>query len=204
MKGIKPIAACTTNFVEIRESVLAYAREHGDTLPAADKWQDEVRPFLVATLKHDAAQRQPFGELDPKGDWRCVGGNNGTSDTGIAFNSDVGGKKVGDLKDPYGTVLLFEVPEPKQNDHSSYKFQANGPKVLNAPRPWITANVKGRISMQGGSGNWNFDDSSSGDSASSSAGGDSGSGSDQSSGKDDSSGKPTTKNKGTAGAGSSG
>lgn len=143
-KGIAPIAGCGLGFDNIRTAMKDYAKEHGDKLPPAATWQDDVRPYLIKVLK--ATKEQKGGiipEVDPGGSWGCEDGKDGR--TGIAYNSDVAGKKIAEIKTPDQTILLYEVPEARQNLAAPYKKpdDAKRPMMMGKERPFLTVNVEG-------------------------------------------------------------
>ena len=77
-QSIKPLAGCAIGFNDVREAMREYAKEHNDTLPAADKWQDEIRPYLVKVLAKNREDKGGiFPELDPNGNWGCDDGKGG-------------------------------------------------------------------------------------------------------------------------------
>src|SRR5579885_3675835 len=108
----KSTIACTVGFEEAALAMQDYVDDHNGKLPPADKWQDDIRPYF-SRHRDDDMRHTPkmFGSSwDPKGDWTCKDENNGTT-TGIAFNSDLGGMLLKDVKNPSSTFVLFEVPK---------------------------------------------------------------------------------------------
>src|SRR5690349_7055450 len=51
MKGlfsqVSSTASCAVMFQFARDSSIAYAREHGDTLPSSATWEDDIKPYYA-------------------------------------------------------------------------------------------------------------------------------------------------------------
>ena len=86
--------ACQANLLALAQAALKFAKEHNDTLPSANKWEDELKPYVPdpATL-------------------RC------TNEAGLpgryALNAKVAGKLLADIPNPETTVLFFESTSDK-------------------------------------------------------------------------------------------
>ena len=88
--------ACLSNLRQLALAALMFAQDHGQTLPSAEAWTDEVMPYL----KNEAILICPSApELE------C----------GYALNRDVAGKALGDLANPAEQVLFFESNLGKRN-----------------------------------------------------------------------------------------
>ena len=135
-----PMVQCAVGFNMAGKAIKAYAADHGGVLPKAASWQDDVRPYYVKEMAKE--KDNPFGEMPADGMWGCS--FKGTS-TGLAYNSDIAGKKLADIKDPNTTALVFEIEKPSLNAHESYKprDKASGPKIFGDARGWIVVNVSG-------------------------------------------------------------
>lgn len=152
-RNVQGTVTCAASLSAIRDSTLAYAKANGDKLPKADTWQDDVRPFYAKFLKSETQNMGPFHLFEPEADWVCENAD-GTK-TGIAFNKDLSGVKISDIKDRLNTVLVFEAEKPGKNLNESYKKKpkSTSPKIFNEPRGWITMPVEGGdIDMKGKSG----------------------------------------------------
>lgn len=154
---IGPIAGCGMGFDNVRSALEAYAAKNEGKLPPAATWQDDVRPFLVEVLKKSKNELEGIvPEIDPGGSWGCKDGKGGL--TGMAFNSELAGKKVADIKNPETTVLLFEVPTIKANQSLAYAEppEAKRPMMMGKPRPFIKLHVKGEgdFNMNFKNGDW--------------------------------------------------
>lgn len=136
---IGPLATCGIGFEMVRTSILDYAQANGGKLPPAATWQDDVRPFY-AKLSPD--EYGPFEKMSADGDWGCKTGN---SMTGIAYNSDLAGKLLTDIKDPYNTILIYEVEQAARNANGPYKKRsdAGSPMIMGERRGWLELPIKG-------------------------------------------------------------
>ncbi len=139
--SVKGFAGCMFNFRDAQTAVLKYAHDHGDKLPNAATWQDDVREEFRKSMT-PKEQTGPFTEMSPDGQWGCTEGGNAT---GMAFNSALSGKKLSDIKDPYNTVLLFETDQPSKNQHAEYveKSFLTSPKIVGTHRGWMAVPVDG-------------------------------------------------------------
>lgn len=83
------VADCLTNLKQIAMAVLCYAQDHDETLPHADKWCDEIKPYLSdeAVLKCPSAP-----------DLVC----------GYAFNAALSGQRLAKVEKPAETIVVFE------------------------------------------------------------------------------------------------
>ncbi|MFN8218720.1 MAG: hypothetical protein U0S12_01130 [Fimbriimonadales bacterium] len=143
-QSIKPLAGCAIGFNDVREAMREYAKEHNDTLPAADKWQDEIRPYLVKVLAKNREDKGGiFPELDPNGNWGCDDGKGGK--TGMAYNTEIAGKKIAEVKDHSGTILIFEVPDSGTNLAKAYSLQdrSKAPMIMSEHRQWLKLPLEG-------------------------------------------------------------
>jgi hypothetical protein len=146
-KAIKPAAGCAIAFTDLQRAMERYADDHDGKLPDAAKWQE-----LIKTYYFEQSSRRDAGPFDVKlakqGPWGCDTDGDGKLNTGIAFNSQLAGKKLDEIKDPYSTVLLFEIEEPALNASMPYKPlpRETGPFILGGERrEWFRVNVKGGV-----------------------------------------------------------
>lgn len=149
---IKGTGACVFNFQDAQKAVLLYANEHGGKLPSAATWQDDVREDFRKSMM-PKNQMGPFEEMSPDGDWGCKEPN-GTM-TGMAFNSDLSGKKLNDIKDQVSTIMIFETEHPAKNLHEKYHSRSfeTSPKIMGGnPRGWMEVPVNGQMMMIGQNG----------------------------------------------------
>lgn len=148
---IAPMAGCMMAFEEVHEAVIDYANEHNATLPNAKTWQDDVRDNYRKVVVKNSEDRGPFKAMRADSDWGCEIGNDQMS--GIAFNSEVSGKKLADIKEPRSTVLIFEVEAPGKNAARPFKAldEETSPKIFGENRGWVTVTVGGEVEMGDGS-----------------------------------------------------
>lgn len=151
-----PTAQCAVGFEELRAALLDYAKDHDGKLPKAETWQDDVKPYY-AKVKLGSEQNKdvPAGfeikKFPLDGDWGCKISDKDM--TGIAFNKDLSEMKVADIKDPYTTVLLFEIEKPSKNANEIYvpRSKTNAPRIIMGERrDWFRVTVQGRM-------DWSFD-----------------------------------------------
>lgn len=139
---IGPLASCAIGFEQVRDSLVEYAEEHDGKFPQAEVWQDEVRPIYARRIKENRAEYGPFTPMDPDGEWGC---KTEKAMTGLAFNSDLGGKKLDDIKDHRTTILIFEIEAAKRNAHEPYRrrSKADSPKIMGEHRGWMDMPIEG-------------------------------------------------------------
>lgn len=88
--------ASQSNLKQLALGVIQYTQDHDEKLPDADKWVDEIMPYV----KLQAVFRDPAA---PGLRW------------GYAFNRTLSGVALADLDAPAATVLLFESTSGKKN-----------------------------------------------------------------------------------------
>ena len=88
--------ACLSNLKQLTLAALMFAQDHDQTLPSAEKWTDEIMPYI----KNEALLRCPAApELE------C----------GYALNRDLAGKKLNALPNPAEAILFFDSNLGKRN-----------------------------------------------------------------------------------------
>lgn len=151
-----PTAQCAVGYEEVRAALLDYAKDHDGKLPNAETWQDDVRPYyakvqLGTQNNKDVPKGFEIRKFPLEGDWGCKVSD--TQMTGMAFNKDLSGMKVADIKDPYSTVILFEIEKPSRNASESYvpRSKTNAPRfIMGERREWFKITIEGRM-------DWSFD-----------------------------------------------
>lgn len=140
-----PVVTCAIGFELVRDGIKEYAKEHDGKLPNAETWQDDVRPYYKASLKKDTAEFGPFEPMSPEGAWGCK--VEGDQYTGMAFNSDLSGKKLAEIEDKERTVLIFEIEKATTNAHEPYKARprTTSPKMMGEHRGWVEVPVEGEL-----------------------------------------------------------
>jgi prepilin-type processing-associated H-X9-DG protein len=91
MRGMTKAAKETSQYYleQLARVILQYAQDHDEKLPDADRWVDEIMPYV----KSQAFFRDPSA---PEQEWS------------YAFNRALSGVRRGDIKGPAATVLVFE------------------------------------------------------------------------------------------------
>lgn len=159
-KKVQGGLTCAIAFQQVRDSVTAYAEANGGKLPTASKWMDQVRPYYEKEVKSMGAEKNPFGSMPADGVWACTDESGGK--TGIAFNSELSGKKLEDIQNRASKIVIFEVPTAEMNKNEPYKPlpKSSSPKLMGQPRGWFRAPLEGdiegsEISGSAGSGRGN-------------------------------------------------
>lgn len=83
-------ASSQSNMKQISLGIIQYTQDHDERFPDADKWVDEVMPYI----KTEAVFRDPSAPAGEK--WSYT------------FNKNLSGKSLAALDSPATTVLLFE------------------------------------------------------------------------------------------------
>jgi hypothetical protein len=138
--------SCIINIEVVRDATMDYVKAHDGVFPKAETWQDDIRPYLKKELTNVSSHSQdPFHMfISPNAQsWPCD--TTKGKETGLAYNSDLSGKKLSGVKDPETTVLIFETPTPKANDSQPYKKlnDATAPKAFGTVRGWATIPIEG-------------------------------------------------------------
>ncbi len=151
MKAGGPVVKCTISLKAMQKAVHAYAAEHNGKLPTAATWQDQIKPYYSKAIADPKIAKNPFGFIPVEGEWGCEADDNVV--TGLAFNTDLSGKTLADIKDPAGTVLLFESRERKRNLAQKYDAAklANLPKRFKSEAIFMVT-VSGETKMVGPGG----------------------------------------------------
>lgn len=143
-KSMGPWAGCIASFQVVQRATVKYAGDHDGALPRAATWQEDVTPYLDKSLKE--MKDVPFFEfkmIEPGKPWGCV--IKDKEMTGMAFNSDLSGKKMSEITDPYSTYMVFEIEKPRMNAAEPYKYRdrASSPVFMGERRGWIKVPVYG-------------------------------------------------------------
>lgn len=89
-------ATSQSNLKQLSLGIIQYTQDHDENLPDADKWVDEIMPYV----KNASVFRDPAA---PGLKW------------GYAFNRTLSGVSLADLDEPATTVVLFESTDGKKN-----------------------------------------------------------------------------------------
>lgn len=151
-----PMAGCFIGFEEVRNSIVAYSEDHDGKLPNAKTWQDDVREYYRKESARQKKEKGPVQSFKVDGLWGCTLEDG--SQTGIAFNSELSGKKVSDIKDKNDKILVFEIEKPSLNANQVYKARKDPPpKIFGSERGWLKIPLRGELSSDGASGSFHFD-----------------------------------------------
>lgn len=160
-----PIAGCVISFEAAREGILEYAKDHDGRLPKAETWQDDIRSYVSKHLKQEQEAQDMIGAKTMKldGDWGCYVSD--TKMTGMAYNSELSGMLLTEVKDPYSTALIFEIDAPRRNAAEKYqpRADAGSPTIMGESRGWIRVNLEGEIDINTGSSRWRSSSEKGGD-----------------------------------------
>jgi len=137
------MGSCALAFEDVRAAVMRYVESHDGTMPNAATWQVDVAPYYKKIIETQK-DLGPLKTMPPDGQWGCK--LDDEQMTGIAFNADLSGKKLKDIENPYGVVLLFEIDKPAMNASAPYKRRdrSTWPKFFGQPREWLEVTIEGR------------------------------------------------------------
>lgn len=144
---VKGMVGCSITLTNLESAVQDYADAHDGKLPNAKTWQTDIRSYYESEVKKHAKEQQMFtGGSQEVG---CT--NDNAAPTGIAFNTELSGKKQSDIKDPNSTVMLFEVSKTGSNLNEPYKPQPfdSSPFMLGSKRGWYICVASGRVQLVG-------------------------------------------------------
>ncbi len=144
MNTVGPMAGCAISFQSARDAVLSYARDHNGKLPNAENWQDEVKKYLRIDDSEFKGSPIEIKAITAEGDWGCYTQTEGEM-TGMAFNSELAGKKISDVANPRRVIMLYEVEKPSRNARGPYSPlpRSSSPKIFGEHRGWMTMPVEG-------------------------------------------------------------
>jgi hypothetical protein len=121
---------------QMRDGIIAYAKDHKDALPAKATWEDDIQPYLKALPRNSGLKLPPANsgvcDMDAK--------------SGFTYNAELAGKKISSIKDQGTTIILWEVNHQGRNQSDSYKtpdYATGPPLVGNVPRGWIVQPLAG-------------------------------------------------------------
>ena len=157
-KMVGPMAGCAVNFEATRDGILEYAKDHDGRLPNAATWQDDVKEYVKRHLQKEKEVQQVLDAkvMNTDTEWGCYVSE--TRTTGIAFNSDLSGKLLTDVKEPWSTPMVFEIEKPRKNAAEKYAPlpDSSSPTIMGEPRGWIRMPVNGQMQGMSEGSNWNM------------------------------------------------
>lgn len=144
-------AGCMMNFSFARASIKAYVKKNG-VYPPARTWQTDTEEYYkkiydkMNSKKSDEKVTEWMKFAKPGQTFECSWGD---TTTGIAYNQELEGKKPEEIKDPAKTVMLFETPESKANNHAVYAKDTTHkpPKIFGQERDWFNFYINGQSEM---------------------------------------------------------
>lgn len=151
LKAGKGVANCAITFAKVRDAAVKYAAANDGKMPPAKNWTAELRTYIPAGGEEEKAMQSILGKTEIEGDaWGCT---EGTTKTGLVYNSDAVGKKLSDLK-AKDVVLFFETSKRTANAVAAYKAPdpATSPKVFDKPRGWFSIDANGDAKVNGPNG----------------------------------------------------
>jgi hypothetical protein len=148
----KDIVKTSTGFVgcgmgiqQSRDAMLQYAEKNGGKLPPAKTWQDSIKPYL-SKMVTPKSEEMPF-KIPGANDDFC----DDSANTSISMNAALGGKKLAEVKDQMGTILLFETPNRGRNKSAPWNelpFSSSPKVIMGVSRGWIRQPVKGEAAFK--------------------------------------------------------
>ncbi|MEN6304084.1 MAG: hypothetical protein ABFD96_15240 [Armatimonadia bacterium] len=93
-------STCLSNLKQICLGILMYAQDHDEVLPPADKWVDEIMPYL----KNELVFKCPAAP-----DLQCA----------YAFNAALSKMPLGRINNPAETIVVFESNLGTRNAHGN-------------------------------------------------------------------------------------
>lgn len=146
---------CTLSYTLVPKAVTAYIKKNNGTLPKAATWQDDVRPYYkkIHTKLTKKEDMGPFKLMPAEGDWGC---SEAGETSCMAFNTELAGKKLADIKDPGNTIMLFETSKTGKN--LAFKFKEEpfekSPKMMGTSehRGWFVVMANGELYVFGRDG----------------------------------------------------
>jgi hypothetical protein len=132
---VQGMASCSITMSAAQRAILDYEKDKG-SFPSTENWQTAIAPYYDKAIENINTEGNPFKAQKATDAWVC---NNEGAVTGIAYNSDIAGKKLADFKDKMQTVVLYEIEKSKLNAAAPYKElpQESSPKMFGTPRGWI-------------------------------------------------------------------
>src|SRR5271165_7009887 len=145
---VKGFASCATHYIFVRQAMTEYANAHGGKLPGAATWQDDIAPYYLHEKNGKKVGSVPFFDFgDTSKNLGCPA-EDGNPATGMAFNADLAGKTVDEVRKTPNEVLIFEVPETGRNISKPYAVPTGPtPRMMGTTRPWMMLPVSGQLNV---------------------------------------------------------
>lgn len=142
------MVGCMVTAETANESLLEYAKDHGDKLPDGPNWQSDIAPYYnkrVAEAKKEIGADYLWNKFKPsaiEGNLECRAG---TPVTGFALNKAIAGKKLSEIPDKSKTISIFETPEIGKNQVMEFtpRPKDSGPSMMGDKRGWMVWKLEG-------------------------------------------------------------
>lgn len=144
MGGASTMMSCGNTLSNVRDGLVAYAKQHDGKLPPAENWQDTIQSLVKPVVLPPPFQNSSAADV-------C----DAAAPSSIAYNTDVAGKKLADLNEKDDVVVLFEVPGKGRNQARKYQqlpFKGSPQLVMGAPRGWMEQPLHGDAYLVGQNG----------------------------------------------------
>jgi hypothetical protein len=148
-KNVLPMVGCTITMTDARDAVVQYANQNDGKFPDAKTWQDDIKSHYAQLHTVEQGMGEMGGKTADE-EWSCRPGPGDTL-TGIAYNADLSGKKMADIKDPYATIVLFEVDKVSRNASAPYKErpEQESPAMFGEHMGWFFVPLQGDPDLTG-------------------------------------------------------
>jgi hypothetical protein len=119
---------CLSNTKQITLAILMYTDDNDERLPLANSWVDATTSYT----KNGRIYQCPADFSEARSSY--------------AFNANLSGKKLGDIKDPDKVVLIFETDNPGPNPSGGKAdFPAQGRHPYSVPVGFVDGHAKSYI-----------------------------------------------------------
>lgn len=142
----KGMIQCTLTATLLSEATRDYTRANGGKLPDAAKWNQQLAPYY--SKQAEELKDSPFKATDLSNGANCD--SDGTI-TGLAYNVDLSGKNLKQIKDQVSTIVFFEIGKTGPNLSAKYARQPKetSPMIFGKHRGWTEATLSGEITIDG-------------------------------------------------------
>lgn len=143
-QNVSPMIGCMLMYEGVRDAVEEYALANEGKMPPATSWQDDIRPFYAKWREKSSKDSGPFKPPAADSEWSCKFGDRVT---GIAYNSDLQGKKWEEIENRRKTVLIYEIDQVMKNANGPFKERSKkgSPQFMGEERGWLSIPVEGSM-----------------------------------------------------------
>jgi hypothetical protein len=141
---VSATAGCIGMFETVHGAMIAYSMENGDRLPPAADWQPAIEKYYARLYQRLKDQGMPKDFLPPAPGEVLQCKWEGRT-TGVAYNAEIAGSNVKEIKNPRQAVLIFETDTVGISQTKIYapKPSAKAPRLFYNERDWIVYYVEG-------------------------------------------------------------